>query len=263
MPSIPPGPAMEPAPSSLAGRIRAGAPKNRKSREQPQEANRGSWAPGETGRKGIPAGQRSLWAHASRDRREEFQFSREFSCPACAAPLRMLATGGWQCWGCTTSITPLSVRRRVIKLWAEGPSSAKIGEVVGLSKCAVLGLVRRMGLPRRPSPIGSGRPPSPAAAAKPARKERRFFIQPKKTQPLPVFKEPKLPPCVAAAQSAAPGGSADVAENAPAEPKGGFVRGFYTHCQYLTGERRFCGDPSQIHSNYCPTHHRRCFLKAA
>jgi len=264
---------MEPAPSSSAGRIRAGASEKRQSPKKPEKPNAGQWAPGATGRRGIPKGHQALWAHPSNSAREAFVFSAEFSCPACTAPLRQLAGGGWQCWGCTMSVTSLAVRRRVIKLWAEGPSAADIGKAVRLSKSAVLGLVRRIGLPGRASPLlkgGPGRRASPksAAAVKLPHGWPRWFA-PKKyaAHPLPTFDEPVRPACVAVVRpgaAAAPGGSADVAEkNAPAEPKGAYVRGFYTHCQYPTGTRRFCEEPSQARSNYCPDHHRRCFSKAA
>ena len=273
MPSTPPTPTMEPAPSSLAGRIRAGASEKRQSAQKPEKPNAGQWAPGATGRTGIPNGHQALWAHPSNSAREAFVFSAEFSCPACTAPLRQLASGGWQCWGCTMSVTSLAVRRRVIKLWAEGPSASAIGEVVGLSKSAVIGLVKRIGLPGRPSPLfnGGARPASPksATAAKLTRTTGPRWIAPKKfaSRPPPVFDEPVRPPCVVAADTqavAAPGGSADVAGKiAPTEPMGGLHNGFYTHCQYPTGRRLFCELPSQTRSNYCPDHHRRCFAKAA
>lgn len=48
----------------------------------------------------------------------------------------------------------------VTRLWGEGVTTAEIGELVGVTKNAVVGKAHRLGLPPRPSPIrpkGDGR----------------------------------------------------------------------------------------------------------
>ncbi len=48
---------------------------------------------------------------------------------------------------------PQATRDAVERLWATGLSASRIGDEVGLNKNKVIGLVRRMGLPNRQSPI--------------------------------------------------------------------------------------------------------------
>ncbi len=59
--------------------------------------------------------------------------------------------------------------QRLTRLWEAGDLSAsEIGEVMGISKNAVIGKVRRLGLSGRPNPVNIGRAPR----AEPAKRQR-------------------------------------------------------------------------------------------
>ena len=62
-----------------------------------------------------------------------------------------------------THWTPIKTSA-LIALWNEGIATIEIGKRLGVSKNAVVGRVHRLGLPKRPSPLYSGKTPGPSAA---------------------------------------------------------------------------------------------------
>ena len=50
------------------------------------------------------------------------------------------------------------------ELWAKGMTTLKIAERLGVSKNAAIGMVHRLGLKKRPSPLYAGKTPGPSAA---------------------------------------------------------------------------------------------------
>src|SRR6185503_16415532 len=72
---------------------------------------------------------------------------------------------------------------RLLVLWGEGVSTRLIGEQIGKSKNAVVGMVHRLGLPARRSPILRGVEPKKRVWAKRAPKVTLPEI---KVKPLPV-----------------------------------------------------------------------------
>lgn len=110
---------------------------------------------------------------------------------------------------------------RLKELWLEGLPARRIGNLMGCSKNTIIGKARRLGLPRRESPIKRkpGAPlPKPKRRAKPL---------------LKVVATRRVPP--------------------PREPQ------FFTSCQWIDGKPTpddscKCGAPVLIGAPYCAAH---------
>ena len=113
-------------------------------------------------------------------------------------------------------------------------SRAEIGRRLGVSKNAVMGKARRLGLPSRPRPINPSGQPRKHVRTRPAVPTLASLIALVTVPAVPERPEPRF-----------------------------MVR---TSCQYpLNSGRpwRFCEADAQRGSVYCPEHHRTCYVKAA
>lgn len=131
--------------------------------------------------------------------------------------------------------------QRLGELWDEGLSAAEIGRRLGVSKNAVVGKARRLGLPERESPIKRGVP----AAPKQAPRKRRVATLPKLASVAVVSREPAPPPAPIIVPRL-------VSHRSP--------------CQWPFGEPgtrefRFCGSPQKLGSPYCADHHKVAYRK--
>jgi GcrA cell cycle regulator len=78
--------------------------------------------------------------------------------------------------------------RRLRALWAEGHSTAEIGRRLGITKNAVVGKSRRLGLPARPPPIRRDRiehAPPPRRLRGPTLPDLQSLLRPATTQQTP------------------------------------------------------------------------------
>jgi GcrA cell cycle regulator len=123
------------------------------------------------------------------------------------------------------------------RMRAEGYSASQIGvRLGGLTRCAVLGKAKRLGLaPRKPSPKRSPRPRMPREA-KPKPERVHSFKVPKL--------EPPLPP-----DSTPPVWAKPLLELEPNE------------CRFPYGEENFlfCAAPAEAGLSYCASHCRVCY----
>ena len=118
----------------------------------------------------------------------------------------------------------------LIALWPQKMTCEAIGVQLGVSKNAVCGMARRLGLPARPNPTRPGRPKKP-------RPESRWHRS-------------RL-------QSLAIGVGRRFCDVGP-PPK---------HCQFIAGEpsaddRCKCRSPAREGSSYCDFHHALCWMTA-
>ena len=128
---------------------------------------------------------------------------------------------------------------RLRALWAEGHSTAAIGRIMGVSKNAIVGKRKRLGLEERPSPI------------------KRLGLEERPARPVPVVTT--LPPLASV--------GAVVVRAAPAGSVGPVLRRVGKRgspCDFPIGDPRkpgfrFCEAPSAVGSNYCPEHHAVCW----
>ena len=117
--------------------------------------------------------------------------------------------------------------------WADGAVTALIGAELGISKSAVVGKARRLGLPPRASPIH-------AAGQAPVVRPRK---RPTRPAPAPAPEPPAPPPVVVAPPPE------------PVAPRG---------CQYPRGSRPnwdWCDAAVVGNGPYCREHHRVCYLR--
>jgi GcrA cell cycle regulator len=128
---------------------------------------------------------------------------------------------------------PENVLRRIAELWPTGMSAAEIGREVDKTKNAVLGAVHRLGLPKRPSPLG---PRPKKADSKPRRKRTAPHLRSAST----LF-VPEMPKPVPAPRSAR--------------------RTRVRECQWLIcyqpgrpQDTRYCCEPAQPGLPYCAQH---------
>lgn len=186
---------------------------------------------------------------------------------------------------------------RLEALWDEGLSTAQIGEIMGMSKNAVVGRSHRIFLKSRPSPIkGAGnldvyvRDEAFVAAFVPAwnsdmtreavaakfdiERDRTYAIAKKLGLDMPRRRQAPavtLPPLasVGAAEPVAiervvrPALTPAAARVAP--PRARRVGGKVQPCQFPISEPgtvdfRFCDEPSEPGGPYCVEHHRRCYV---
>lgn len=179
------------------------------------------------------------------------------------------------------------LREIVRALWAEGVSTVAIGEWIGFSKNAVCGMVRRLGLPkRREAP--NGFTPSRHSISKPNCKlcdqpaycrglcSRHYWQQHKpapRENSRPLFDRIQRPShepevrmlfdTLTPRQSASLGRKPPRPPEPKPQPKPEPFSVFRT-CQFIEAEDRkayrFCDQPTQPGSAYCPSHHRRCYV---
>lgn len=119
------------------------------------------------------------------------------------------------------------------QLWDAGHSSSEIGRRMGLSKNAVLGKARRLGLKPRPSPIGA------AGEAKPTAKERQRIKRERRAlaaAPKPQAAQPVQPARMSGRET----------------------------CAYLAGDGppwRRCDEAAVRGKPYCENHAARCYIR--
>lgn len=141
------------------------------------------------------------------------------------------------CWPMTEGIDPrATLKAELRRLWAEGLLTREIGAALGISKSAVVGLAHRLGLERRPSPIGRNNNPRASAQGHlhgpTGGAETRPARPPEKTQ------------------------SVDV----PPQPGAGLTTAHHG-CRWVEGEPRglktnYCNAPRIIGTAWCPKHRR-------
>lgn len=128
--------------------------------------------------------------------------------------------------------------------WAAGMSGPLIAERLGISRSAVIGKAKRLGLARR-------RPGRPRNAAKPAKPK------PQPLRPVLACSQPRV------RKRRRPAGALP---NTVLGINPGFQAPAPRTCQWIEGEprdREFCGEPARAGSSYCEAHHRRCWLPPA
>jgi len=167
-----------------------------------------------------------------------------------------------------------AMEQLVTALWGEGLSTAEIGRRMGVSKCAVIGKARRLGLPRRPSPIRPFDPNNPRAHW-PSYRLRKYqrravtlaplpSLAPHKvsvadrlgTDPSKVHTDPEY-------RAMGPRRKRPPAEPAPAPPR---PWDGPPMCQWPLGDPRdpgfrYCSGPRQPGRPYCAEHCREAYQK--
>jgi GcrA cell cycle regulator len=140
---------------------------------------------------------------------------------------------------------------RLRVLWLEGVGTREIGEALGVSKNAVIGKARRLGLAPRPSPLGV----HPGQPLPPPRPRPHHA----KTQPPPrpkVVLEPQQRASLAGRPPAPPATPPTPPEPPPAPQGSGGT------CMYPTSDGRpwtFCGAPCVPGRVYCAEHVAICY----
>lgn len=137
-------------------------------------------------------------------------------------------------------------------LWADGLSTSEIGRRLGVSKNAIVGKVKRLDLPARPSPIRRDRSCAPPPARRPRCPPLADLQAPMRSQPSTVRPAAFMPPPPARAHP----------PPAPAAPPPPPIRtatpGSQPCCWPIgdPGTRmfRFCDAPNQPAKPYCPEH---------
>ncbi len=164
---------------------------------------------------------------------------------------------------------------RLRLLWSQGLSTAKIGRRLGVSKNAIIGKAKRIGLPERQSPIrrssNKGAPRTRQTKAPATLPPLTSLAQPvvhPKPAPLATEPEAPAPPVLTAAEI--------VHEN-PLPPRPMYVPPIEsTQAAHTTEQRsccwplgdvgtrsfRFCDAPIATRKPYCSTHAKEAYVKA-
>lgn len=129
------------------------------------------------------------------------------------------------------------LREKVKVLWEEGHSAQKIGYQLNVSKNAIIGVVHRMGLPKRLNPVkpGASQPEFKFHSSRPVPTPTGPTLPPLKsvTKPIEVYKPPQLPRRVRAT----------------------------VECQWpqkINGKYTFCNAPA-VRGSYCGQHAARAY----
>lgn len=155
---------------------------------------------------------------------------------------------------------------RLAELWAEGHSTVAIGRQLGVSKNAVIGKARRLGLTARPSPIRR----DPILAMSLPRARQHIPVQGSTLPPLASIAAPKVVP-----SKPVPifGRTSRVETPAPltepsdtSEPRTIFRPRRPDDCCWPIGEPgtrgfRFCDDLSMPGKPYCDEHCQRAYVR--
>lgn len=150
----------------------------------------------------------------------------------------------------------------------DGKSATQIGLLIGRTKNAVIGRVRRLGLPGRPSPIKKERTDEEIAELRQRREERslahaarlaaRQVILPEIADAVPDFVDrPPAPVPPRPVQLAAVRQPIDETIFQPRSTRA---------CQWIEGDPQkigwtYCPDMAEDSSPYCAAHHKRCYVK--
>lgn len=154
-------------------------------------------------------------------------------------------------------------------MWNAGLSCSKIAELLGpeCSKNCVVGKAHRMGLPERRTPIIRVSPEEDAERRMPSGRLRR------KGRARPPIAGPTLSPLAelgAPVVATLPPLPSEITMPSRPPPKRQLPRAASLsrvhECQFPIGDVgtpnfRFCLDPTQEGSSYCPTHHRICWVR--
>jgi hypothetical protein len=165
-------------------------------------------------------------------------------------------------WPRTDNSAPWMTSENLIlgrQMWDDGASTPKIAEALGTTKNAICGARRRLGWPRRPSPIRhSGEP----RVYKPPVMGRKPTLPPLPKPPIvhvvSIVPEMRPPPVVR-----------PMPEMRPPPVVRPMQRPSSLTCQYTQSERRpwvFCKEPTHwfirlgqlVQSSYCAKHHHIC-----
>jgi GcrA cell cycle regulator len=131
------------------------------------------------------------------------------------------------------------------RLWAENLTTKAIAKLMGRSKNSIIGRAHRLHLEGRASPIiRDGRPPR-IEGKRAAQRERLAAAMAQEGETL------NQAPDLHALN--------ELKQTTPPEP----VATDNRPCQYILGDPRvdksMCGQPTKVHSAYCPRHHALCW----
>ena len=126
-------------------------------------------------------------------------------------------------------------RIKVRELWADGETASAIGARMGRTKNAVIGIVHRMDLPARPSPLHGPRAPRQGPPPRSIPRPPPATLAPLASAPPPPPRPPSPPPA----------------------PRAGLIE----PCSWPCGDLRtpgfhYCNEPSMPGKPYCAPHHR-------
>jgi GcrA cell cycle regulator len=132
------------------------------------------------------------------------------------------------------NLWPEDRRALLISLWEQDLSAAKIGERLGVTKNAIIGIINRMGLSGKRRPVRQVKPKT----QKPSRP--RYFPSRRGQRAFAGILSPAVP--------ALPSLNHTIIEA--------------TGCRYPygNGPYTFCGHPKHEGSSYCPAHKKACHL---
>lgn len=144
------------------------------------------------------------------------------------------------------------------ELWDQGMTTSAMGERLGCTKSAIVGLAHRKGFPPRPSPIWRN-------GALPGVQPRKPKYVRRPPEPLPSLAEP-----VPVVEEVAPAAIAEPAVAPPEAPAIGLPPPLCRDCQWPLGDPRkraafrYCAEPvHQAGGVYCGSHHALAYAGTA
>jgi hypothetical protein len=134
------------------------------------------------------------------------------------------------------NLWPDERRSLLISLWEQDLSAAKIGERLGVTKNAIIGIINRMGLSGKRRPVRQIKPKTPKLS-------RPRYFPSRRGQTARAF-------------------AAVLSPVVPALPSLNHTIELVTGCRYPYGQGpyTFCGHTKHEGSSYCPGHHKACHL---